>query len=1428
MQIVFLIVLIGITILLLSPLQKTIDSRITSFKEHSVAVLENKLHRKVTFSSVSPSIFLFLELRDVVLTNPDDNTEQIYIGKIRIHYSIVTLLKGNIANAVKSITLVNSKFSFDKQKNNNLFFLFESLVNNPGTGKTEMTNLSVIGKNITITLSSFDTGITLKHVFFNLKNLNSKMLYSIKGTLYGKVPSLFHSGPVKITKLKTKFKLSGTGSTDFSSFNNRLALKNLQTDLFSLKSLSLQVQKAKNTISIRKIEDSSPLDLEIQYRLDLNRINFSLLSENFTPSTYFSSNINSKKYADYLSSSYTISLRGSYEPDSGNIRYKGTVKVSGSHSALSRGRYSLLAKLHGTATSVHFNYFTFLSSYGSVSYFGDLDFPSLEPEGTLQVRKLTINNYTVTTNILFKRKKSGVMITSEKTSINNLILEHLNGLFTRYSSGIDYSLSVSISDQFHKDNTLSVEGNVQLKPSLSLQMNIQMQNAPLRPLVNLFTSDKQSWTKSLQTLSIKSNTFIDTDFNTFSFSIVKIKISDSKNKNNVIEFSASGNNEGLNITGMQTKWAGENLTGNFNLTRKGENFSFEGNTHLNAYPFNFKFTLNPHGIFGTGDYGFNTAFLFSPSGSNFMLHCENLPLPFRGNVATLTLDTSGYYFNNKKWKILLNTVRIKNLPFPISDNNTDLSGEISNNSAQIHLSQYSDALSDLHGNCYFSYNIQKRTITGSLQVEDKNNKENYKASLTYNNNKLQLSSIITGAPIERFTNTRLSGLVSGSVEVNGKFPYPDIKASLHVQKGLFYSNTFNIDSEFQIADKEIIIKKLNGKYNTNYFHDSLGTLNYKNGKFKLLTAISGDIGGHKVSSNLTLDGQFLVSEKEGAIHIKNLLEKPFSSKLTSRGALVDSRKAVNWDITLKKDVNKTLHFFGGPHDSIAGTMEADGKFNIIAKDGFPIRGIFQGTVDDGKIQAVFKNLEIDLKAINIVKIAGFAFTSGTAYGDVTVTGDANDPDFSGRLEAKGASGKVSYLTDTIMPFNTAILFKGKNMHVQAVELHAGDAVIQTEADFVFTHWIPSGYVIKFRTDGKNSLHVLYKLGSAGLDVDGFAMGTFSLNGDPGHLNISGKLYINNCIIALGQKEKSFKSNVASTTSINIDFTTGRKVEFLWPSTNIPILKAYADTNQKLLVRMDGANDTYSIKGIINVKYGEIYYFQRNFYINTGAIIFNETETSFDPLLDFKAQIREVDSKGEVVNVYMILDKTPLSKFSPRFESDPPLSPVEIMSMLGANVYAQLGGEKIDISSALMLTGDLVSQFSIVRGFEQKIKDIFKLDLFSIRTQVIQNIIVDRLLNESSGTNNSSDLFGKYLDNTTLYLGKYFGNTLFLQTMIQFGTNSPVLTNQSPVESLHVQSKVSLEWKTPLFLLNFSIEPDFLDPVSSLNNTSLGLSWGYSY
>jgi len=264
--------------------------------------------------------------------------------------------------------------------------------------------------------------------------------------------------------------------------------------------------------------------------------------------------------------------------------------------------------------------------------------------------------------------------------------------------------------------------------------------------------------------------------------------------------------------------------------------------------------------------------------------------------------------------------------------------------------------------------------------------------------------------------------------------------------------------------------------------------------------------------------------------------------------------------------------------------------------------------------------------------------------------------------------------------------------------------------------------------------------------------------------------------------------------------------------------------------MDSLNDTYSVIGDVGIKYGSIYYFQKSFYLSEGSISFKENESKFDPLLGFRAQIKEVDTSGQIVNITLIQDKLPISKFSPRFESDPPLSDVEIFSMLGSGVFATIGNEQIDLTSALVLTGDLVARFGFIQSFENKVKDVFKLDLFSIRTQVIQNILIDKFVDNSTTDNGVYlDSFGRYLDNTNLYLGKYFGNDIFLQGQLQI-SNQKVLDSGLLYASnkLFFESTISLEWKTPLFLLGFSIKPDFVDPLASIQNTSLALSWGYSY
>ena len=156
---------------------------------------------------------------------------------------------------------------------------------------------------------------------------------------------------------------------------------------------------------------------------------------------------------------------------------------------------------------------------------------------------------------------------------------------------------------------------------------------------------------------------------------------------------------------------------------------------------------------------------------------------------------------------------------------------------------------------------------------------------------------------------------------------------------------------------------------------------------------------------------------------------------------------------------------------------------------------------------------------------------------------------------------------------------------------------------------------------------------------------------------------------------------------------------------------------------------------------------------------------------------------------------------------------------------------MDPTDALLQTSDLlVSQLGIIRSFEQSMKEILNLDLFSIRTQLFQNILLERMTagNGNTAQATSTSAIGRYLDNTTLFLGKYFGDDVFLEAMLQVQSNEQFFTDFSTGSAYNLETEISVEWKTPFFLLDIAVYPDFRDIVSSITTAEVGLSWSLSF
>jgi hypothetical protein len=311
-----------------------------------------------------------------------------------------------------------------------------------------------------------------------------------------------------------------------------------------------------------------------------------------------------------------------------------------------------------------------------------------------------------------------------------------------------------------------------------------------------------------------------------------------------------------------------------------------------------------------------------------------------------------------------------------------------------------------------------------------------------------------------------------------------------------------------------------------------------------------------------------------------------------------------------------------------------------------------------------------------------------------------------------------------------------------------------------------------------------------------------------------------------QELKDGRDSASSTkVSIVTDLTirAGRKVEFAWPEV-MPILRAYADAGSEIAVTSDQATDRYSLAGDIRLRSGEIYYFQRSFYLKEGILTFNENELRFDPRISARAEIRDRNNEGPVT-IAMIIDNAPLLSFTARFESSPPLSQLEIFSLLGQNLTGTPSEEEGGVipNAFVLATSDLLAQLEVVRGLERNVRDFLRLDMFSIRTQVLQNAML--MVTGLQDPVNRIDRVGNYFDNTTIFFGKYVRSDMFVQSMLSLRYDE----TQERFGGLRFEPDIGIELQSPLFAIRWNFAPTFDDnDTVFMDDVSFTLTWRWTF
>jgi hypothetical protein len=189
------------------------------------------------------------------------------------------------------------------------------------------------------------------------------------------------------------------------------------------------------------------------------------------------------------------------------------------------------------------------------------------------------------------------------------------------------------------------------------------------------------------------------------------------------------------------------------------------------------------------------------------------------------------------------------------------------------------------------------------------------------------------------------------------------------------------------------------------------------------------------------------------------------------------------------------------------------------------------------------------------------------------------------------------------------------------------------------------------------------------------------------------------------------------------------------------------------------------------------------------------------LLTVRAEIRESDDTGEQVRITMSATNQRFSEFTASFTASPPKSEAEIMSLLG-QIFI---GNNENVAQVLIGGGTSFVQNIILNNIQEGLRDLLKLDIFSIRTMAFQNIIENRL--NLAGLRDNKLTAGNIFNNSTVYIGKYFGSSIYFDTLLHFLYDETKELADPKSNGLIFQPEIGLEMSAPFATIRMSLAPE---------------------
>ncbi len=1438
-EILLLLLVIAGAFMIVKPAGRSLDRLLLASRDRLLESVYRQSGLVVRYGSMSPSLFRSVRIRDLSVADSGGAFSATF-PDVEIAYGLSDLIGGKGVAALRKISLRGGNLMIDPAADATSWNRMKALFSSSGSSpaglpqrlSVELSGLTVSYRSAEWSLSAvIDRGTAAFESDGLRLVLDSRAQYLDLRGKRGVLP-----GSARATvRLDARFDPS------LSSGTSMVTLRNLEGDSFSVDSLRFLATVRDGVVRLDSSQDLQPVDFSVTFNPKASVFSGTFACDGLLPLRWFRLDTSSR---------FLGNLRDLQTTGTGSFVYRDgifdwNVNLDALIPSGVWGGGSLNLDCGGKNDAITVNSISFDGPRGRFSGSVLVNVSDLSLDGMLTLNSVRVWRGTpISGDFYFQPESRGTRCIIPDLALGEARFTGTELKAVRNADSFDLSLSGFDSDgQFSVDGTLTTKNRWYLQlygafDTISVSNTVRCVFGIVSP-----TRGSPAVTGNLEPFKATTEAYFSTDFKNLSFNFTRMVLASTEKDGLFMLLSIKGTESSVSLTDISVASSGYAVTGNIGSEFGKDEILFSSDFQVNSLPYRFTGMLSGRNLSFYGDYGFALSLLFDKSGGiTGGLSFAGLPLPLGNALFSLSLEAGIQVSSASDWRVTLDRSHIEELNglAPLATV-ADFTGSLDSNGLFLDSCVLSDRASKLSG--YLGIN---RLPVGSdslryeaeavFTADSGDESIQINASLIPGDDLfMDVSGSFKNLPLSRFLRGQASGnQATGSFTLSGtpKNPF----ANLSLDSVSYRLSGFDLNGRARVSldDRACALSDASLSWNGNTLSALSGTVNLTD-LSSVFTADYQTVLGNS-SLNARADMLFTTDSAAGTDlveRVKRMFDTCEVQANISNFAWKDIRKDAALTLVLSRQPGIS-EISAGP---VSGFIADTGEFSLTSPESTPIAFYASGRLDPEDMLIRIDDVNIDAASVwRLTGLESVSVSGGRLTGNLEVSGLLNDPDFGGILNGTGVIVKApGYLPQDLTPFDVTLVADKKEVTLEPVRLAAGKGLIDVTASFFFERWLPTSFSVKTSVPRENTVKVNAKTGM--FSVAGNAGWDLSIDLNGGKLAVEGDAYYEKGSFAVGSADSGRGASTETNRFIdnfNLDLAIeiGKKVEFIWPLEEFPIISGLLQADAPLRLTVDTANKQFSLKGTTNIKGGEIFYVKRSFYLRQGRIEFNENESIFDPVITARAEIRERDSEGAPVRIILSAENQPLSRFSPVLSSDPAKPELELLALLGQAVTADASRESL-IRDAVISSSDIFTQLSLFRQAENGIRDILGLDLFSIRTLILQNAIFGPAMRTNADTPMT---IGNYFDNTTVYMGKYLGSAMYADALLHFSYYDPKSdqntgTEQSLFENMLVQPEFGLEVTTPFFLLRWGITPGFTPEnlrTLFVPDNSVTLSWKFSY